>query len=97
MTGTGDADLYVNVGFAKVSTSSWTCRPYTWHSNETCGPMNAPGLFSVMVRGYSSTSTVTVKVTQTDTQQAAKTYPQVADAYLNKFGFLPGVTCVKYY
>ncbi|WP_158657782.1 M4 family metallopeptidase [Agarilytica rhodophyticola] len=35
MTGTGDADLYVNFG-SEPSLSDWVCRPYTSTSNETC-------------------------------------------------------------
>ncbi|MCX4028095.1 PPC domain-containing protein [Spartinivicinus sp. SM1973] len=33
--GTGDGDLYVNVG-SKPSLSKYTCRPYYYGNNETC-------------------------------------------------------------
>ena len=62
MTGTGDADLYVQIG-GKPTTSSYDCRPYKTGSNESCTVNLAqPTTIGVMVRGYaSSTSSFTLK------------------------------------
>ena len=55
MTGTNDADLYVQFG-AQPSTSSYACRPYKSGSAEQCAllvPASVNEAF-VMVRGYST-------------------------------------------
>jgi hypothetical protein len=55
MTGTGDADLYVQFGSAPTSTA-YTCRPYTDGSTEDCSgvvPAGQTRLF-VAVRGYTA-------------------------------------------
>jgi hypothetical protein len=52
ITGTNDADLYVNIG-SQPTTSAYTCRPYSPHSNEDCtvvGPVEA----YVSVHGYNA-------------------------------------------
>lgn len=55
LTGSGDADLYVNFG-AQPTTSSYACRPYTGNSNERCElvvPAGATQMF-VSVHGYTA-------------------------------------------
>jgi hypothetical protein len=60
MTGTGDADLYVRIG-AAPTTATYDCRPYKTGSNESCTVTLAqPAPINVMVRGYATTSTVTL-------------------------------------
>ena len=61
--GTGDADLYVNLGSAPTTTT-YTCRPYTTGNAETC-TFNAPtaGTYYVNVRAYAGYSGVSLKGT----------------------------------
>jgi PKD repeat protein len=61
--GTGDADLYVQLGSAPT-TSSYTCRPYLSGNNETC-TLNAPtaGTYYINVRAYAAYSGVSLKGT----------------------------------
>lgn len=62
--GTGDADLYVRKGSAPT-TSAYDCRPYQTGNNETCTiNVGTAGTYYVQVRGYSSYSGVSLKVTQ---------------------------------
>ena len=58
--GTGDADLYVQLG-AKPTLSSYLCRPYLNGNSETCTftPPQA-GTYWVMLNGYASYSGVTL-------------------------------------
>ncbi|MEP7097359.1 MAG: PPC domain-containing protein, partial [Dokdonella sp.] len=60
-SGTGDADLYVKAGSAPTSTS-YTCRPYTSSSTETC-TINSPaaGTYYMNVRAYVGFSGETLK------------------------------------
>ena len=61
--GTGDADLYVKKGSAPT-TSSWDHRPYRVGNNETVIENSpAPGVWYVMVRGWSSFSDVSLAAT----------------------------------
>lgn len=71
MTGTQDADLYVNLGSAPT-TSNWTCRPYKNGSTESCNLAvpDAGGDIYIMVRGYSS---------QTSTYQITASYMPVVE------------------
>lgn len=56
MTGSADADLYVQVG-GEPTTSSYDCRPYTSGSTESCRVSVAAGdEVHVMVRGYANSS-----------------------------------------
>ncbi|WP_300617225.1 pre-peptidase C-terminal domain-containing protein [Dokdonella sp.] len=58
--GTGDADLYVNLGSAP-STTSYTCRPYLTGNSETCSWASpTPGTYYVSLRAYSTFSGVTL-------------------------------------
>ena len=61
--GTGDADMYVNLGSAPTTTT-YTCRPYTSGNAETC-TFNAPtaGTYYVNVRAYAAYSGVSLKGT----------------------------------
>ena len=60
MTGTGDADLYVQIGREPTMTS-YACRPYKSGSNETCEVTLAqPTTIGVMVNGYAASSTYKV-------------------------------------
>ena len=61
--GTGDADMYVNLGSAPTSTT-YTCRPYLTGNNESC-TFNAPtaGTYYVNVRAYAAYSGVSLKGT----------------------------------
>jgi subtilase family serine protease len=61
--GTGDADLYVNLGSAPTSTT-YTCRPYLTGNNETC-TFNAPtaGTYYINVRAYAGYSGVSLSGT----------------------------------
>jgi Zn-dependent metalloprotease len=61
--GTGDADMYVNLGSAPTS-STYTCRPYLTGNNETC-TINSPtaGTYYVNVRAYAAYSGVSLKGT----------------------------------
>ncbi|QRK12280.1 M4 family metallopeptidase [Archangium violaceum] len=60
--GSGDADLYVKFGSAPTTTS-YDCRPYASGNTESCtfNP-SQQGTYYVMIRGYSSYSGVTLKV-----------------------------------
>lgn len=60
--GSGDADLYVQLG-AAPTTSSYDCRPYLTGSNESCSfdPAEQDDYF-VMIRAYQSFSGVTFTV-----------------------------------
>lgn len=71
MTGTQDADLYVNIG-SEPTTNNWTCRPYKNGSSESCSVAvpDAGGDVYIMVRGYSS---------QTSTYQITASYMPVAE------------------
>ena len=61
--GTGDADMYVNLGSAPTTTT-YNCRPYLSGNAETC-TFNAPaaGTYYVNVRAYSAYSGVSLKGT----------------------------------
>jgi hypothetical protein len=60
ITGSGDADLYVRIG-AAPSTTTFQCRPFKTGSNESClVNLPAPTTIGVMVRGFSTSSTVTL-------------------------------------
>lgn len=60
--GSGDADLYVRYG-APSTTSAYDCRPYRWGNNETCTFNNpAGGTWHLDVRGYSTSSNVTLRL-----------------------------------
>lgn len=58
--GTGDADLYTRFG-SRPTTSTYSCRPYLAHNNETC-TINSPaaGDHYIMLRGYSAYLGVTL-------------------------------------
>ena len=59
--GSGDADLYVRVGGAPT-TRTYTCRPFLSGSKERCEvSLASKGDIGVMVRGWATTSTVTLK------------------------------------
>lgn len=56
--GSGDADLYVRFG-SQPTTSTYDCRPYRTGNTETCTISNVQaGTYHVMVRAYSSFSSV---------------------------------------
>jgi hypothetical protein len=50
ITGTNDADLYVNIDSQPTDTA-YTCRPYSPHSNEECS-VAGPAQIYVSVKGY---------------------------------------------
>ncbi len=54
MTGTGDADLYVNNG-SQPTESDYDCRPYSGSSDESC-EADGPAAVYVSVNGYADTS-----------------------------------------
>ncbi|WP_224243249.1 M4 family metallopeptidase [Hyalangium gracile] len=62
--GSGDADMYVKFD-AQPTTSSYDCRPYLSGNNETCNlaAKSTAGRYHVMLRGYSSYSSVSLKGT----------------------------------
>ena len=62
--GSGDADMYVKFG-SQPTTSSYDCRPYLSGNNETCNiaAKTTTGRFNVMLNGYSSYSSVSLKGT----------------------------------
>ncbi|HLM44655.1 MAG TPA: pre-peptidase C-terminal domain-containing protein, partial [Myxococcaceae bacterium] len=62
--GTGDADLYVRIG-SQPTTTSYNCRPYLSGNNETCNiaSQTTNQRMHVMIRGYSSYSSVSLKGT----------------------------------
>jgi Zn-dependent metalloprotease len=62
--GTGDADLYVKFG-QTATTTTYDCRPFLSGNNETCNiaAKTTSGRFYVMVRGYSSYSSTSLKAT----------------------------------
>ncbi|WP_144393497.1 C10 family peptidase [Pleionea sediminis] len=60
MTGDNDADLYVRKG-SQPTSSSYNCRPYRAHSNETCN-LEGEGEYYVSINGY-ETSSFSVTVT----------------------------------
>ncbi len=64
MTGTNDADLYVNFG-SQPTASTYACRPYAGSSDERCDltvPAGATQMF-VSVNGYSPTNTFNLAIT----------------------------------
>jgi Zn-dependent metalloprotease len=62
--GTGDADLYVRIG-SQPTTTSYSCRPYLSGNNETCNiaAQTTNQRMHVMIRGYSSYSSTSLKGT----------------------------------
>ncbi|WNG36296.1 peptidase M4 [Archangium violaceum] len=62
--GTGDADLYVKAG-SQPTTTSYDCRPYLSGNNETCNvaAKTVTTRIHVMIRGYSSYSSTSLKGT----------------------------------
>jgi hypothetical protein len=52
LSGSGDADLYVQTG-VQPTTSNYACRPYSTHSNEECA-VEANGPVYVSVNGWQS-------------------------------------------
>ncbi len=60
--GTGDADMYVKFG-SQPSTSSYECRPYKAGNAETCtmAAKTTAGRYYVMLNGYSSYASVSLK------------------------------------
>jgi Zn-dependent metalloprotease len=62
--GTGDADMYVRIG-SQPTTSSYNCRPYLSGNNETCNiaAQSTTQRIYVMLRGYSSYSSTSLKGT----------------------------------
>lgn len=63
--GSGDLDLYVRQGTAPT-TSNYTCRPYVSGNNENCNfSTPAAGTWHILLRGYSTFSGVTLKVSYT--------------------------------
>ena len=54
MTGSGDADVYVNMG-SEPTGNSYDCRPYLNGSSESC-ELNGPGVLYVSVYGYAANS-----------------------------------------
>ena len=62
--GTGDADLYVRIG-SQPTTTTYNCRPYLSGNNETCNiaAQSTNQRMHVMIRGYSSYSSVSLKGT----------------------------------
>lgn len=64
MSGSGDADLYVQKG-AQPTTTAYACRPYGGDSNESCTQAGA-GPWYVSVHGYrASTVKLTIRYTKT--------------------------------
>ncbi len=57
--GSGDADLYVKKG-SQVSRSNYDCRPYATGNDESCAG-SGPGVYYVMVRGYTDFTGVTLR------------------------------------
>jgi hypothetical protein len=64
MSGSGDADLYVRRG-AAPTTTSYDCRPYKNGSAEECTVTGA-GTFYVGVRGYATSSSISLVVTYSE-------------------------------
>ncbi|MFY0562575.1 M4 family metallopeptidase [Archangium lansingense] len=64
--GTGDADMYVKFG-SQPTTSSYGCRPYLSGNSETCNmaAQTSAGRYYVMLRGYSSYTSTSLKGTYT--------------------------------
>ncbi|OJT16846.1 peptidase M4 [Archangium sp. Cb G35] len=60
--GSGDADMYVKYG-SQPTTSSYDCRPYKTGNSETCSfaAKTTSGRYHVMLRGYSSYSSTSLK------------------------------------
>lgn len=79
MTGTGDADLYVNFG-AQPTDSAYACRPYGDNSTENCEltvPTGATQAF-VSVKGYAATSSVKLDITSGGSTPTAYTFNKTA-------------------
>ncbi|MGC4123082.1 MAG: M57 family metalloprotease [Myxococcales bacterium] len=75
MTGTGDADLYVNFG-AKPTTTTYACRPYLDGTAESCSltvPTGATTAY-IMVKGYVA-STFSLVITYTKAGGTTPTTP----------------------
>lgn len=62
--GTGDADMYVKFG-AAPTTTTYDCRPYLSGNAETCSmaAKTTAGKYYIMLRGYTSYSSVSLKGT----------------------------------
>jgi hypothetical protein len=64
MTGTGDADLYVQIGVVPTTTS-FACRPYTSTTNETCVvTLTTASSLQMMVKGAAASSTFALAVSK---------------------------------
>jgi hypothetical protein len=78
--GTGDGDMYVNVGSAPTSTS-YNCRPYLSGNTETCTFTNpAAGTWYVKINGYTAVSGTTLKGTYSTTTSGSALTNGVATA-----------------
>lgn len=61
--GSGDADLYVRQG-SQPTTSNYDCRPYKWGNSESCSFTDpASTTWHIGIRGYSTSSGVTLNIT----------------------------------
>jgi len=87
LSGTNDADLYVQTG-SQPSKTSYSCRPYSSHSNETCS-VAGPASIYVSVMGYNSAD-VTLVVEFEDAEDVAETEESTesGDTHLDENGSL---------
>ena len=89
--GSGDADLYVRFG-SRPTLSTYDCRPYRNGNNETCSFANPQtGRYYIMIRGYTSYSGVTLRVTY-DEATAPPPPPPGGGNYDIQFVFGPNIT-----
>ena len=87
LSGTNDADLYVQTG-SQPSKTNYSCRPYSSHSNETCA-VAGPASVYVSVMGYNSAD-VTLVIEFEDEEDVAETEEssESGDAHLDESGSL---------
>lgn len=62
MSGSGDADLYTRKGQPPTLTV-YDCRPYATGSNESCDFGDPLGFYYIMIYGFSTTSSYTLRAT----------------------------------
>ncbi len=84
MTGTNDADLYVNTD-SRPSDTNYTCRPYAGHSNEECS-VSGPATVYVSVKGFNDAK-VKLSITFEDAENVADTEASESEtSHLNTTG-----------
>jgi len=86
--GSGDADLYTQVG-AQPTTSSYSCRPYLTGNTETCSVASpVTGEYIIGIRAYEAISGVTLRVSYSVSNAGSNNDAPVGEEHTNISGDL---------